>query len=175
MRAVLSQLLKSNWFAVAIHVGLWLTLYLAATSLGGKTPQFGESDSFSTPPQSPAPVARLEPLWSAGPWTNSFARTNLVDPFFTRHFIPPPPPPPAAPTTRKMELTYQGFYQTGDSAKQAMIKLGDTFLVTPIGGTLATNLFVGDATMLQLLLTNLSGQTNILSLNTQKVIEVPIQ
>ena len=175
MRAALNQILKSNGFVLAVHAGLWLTVYLAATSLKGKAPEFGESDSFSTPAQSPAPVARLEPLLAAGPWTNSFAQSNLVNPFFTRYFIPPPAPPPAAPTTRKIELTYQGFYQTGSDIPQALLKMGTDFVVKPIGATLASNLFVAEANLLQLVLTNLSGATNILSLNTQKVIEVPIQ
>jgi hypothetical protein len=174
MRAILAQILKSNWFAVAVHAGLWLIVYLAATCLAGRAPEFGEADSFSTPPQTPAPIARLEPLLSTAPWTNSFAQTNLINPFFTRHFIPPPAPPPAVPTTRKIELTYQGFYRTGESARQAIVKMGDAFVVTPIGASIATNLFIADATMLHLILTNLAAQTNILTLNTQKVIEIPI-
>ena len=161
---------------VAVHAALWLLVYLTASSLGGKTPEFREADSFSNPTQSPAPVARLDPLFTAGPWTNSFADTNSLNPFFTRHFIPPPtPPPPAPPTTRKVEMTYQGFYQTGDSLKQAMLKVGNSFVVTPVGASVETNLFIAEATLLNLTLTNLAAQTNILSLNTQKVIEVPIK
>jgi hypothetical protein len=71
-------------------------------------------------------------------------------------------------------VTYQGFYRTGESTKQAILKLGDAFVVTPIGATIATNLFIADATMVNLILTNLAAQSNILTLNTQKVIEVPI-
>ena len=175
MKALLLQILESRWFVVSVHLGLWVLLYLSLRSVGGKTPAFDEAESFSVPAQSPAPVARLEKLFTPGVWVKSFAETNSLNPFFTRHFIPPHVPAPAPPTTRKIELTYQGFYQTGTNVKQAIIKQGDAFLVTSIGAALATNLFVADATMQSVILTNLAAQTNVLTLNTQKVIEVPIQ
>ena len=82
-------------------------------------------------------------------------------------------PPP--PTTRKIEVTYQGFYQTGEGPKQTIFKLGDAFLVAPVGAQIATSLFVADATMQALTLTNLAAQTNIVPLNMKKEIVVPIQ
>ena len=84
---------------------------------------------------------------------------------------------PAAPvpTTRKIEVTYQGFYESGDGPRQVIVKVGEAFIVAPIGARVATNLFVSTATMQTLTLTNLAAQTNILSLNTKKEIEVPIQ
>jgi hypothetical protein len=175
MRTELMQTFRSNWFAVLVHTALWLLLYLVLTTLGGKAPAFREADSFSAPAQSPAAIAKLDNLFSPGTWTKSFAETNDLNPFFTIHFIPPSAPAPAPPTTRKIELTYQGFYQTGNSVKQTMIKIADGFAVKPVGSTVATNLFIAEATALSLTLTNLAGQTNVLSLNTQKVIEIPIQ
>ena len=72
-------------------------------------------------------------------------------------------------------MTYQGFYQTGDGPKHTIFKLGDAFLVAPIGARIATNLFIAEATMQALTLTNLTAQTNILPLNAKKEIVVPIQ
>ena len=118
------------------------------------------------------PVASLERLFSLGIWPKSLTNTNRLDPFVTRYFIPPVAPPP---TTRKIEVTYQGFYQTNGGPKNTIFKLGDAYLVAPIGTRIATNLFIADATMQTLTLTNLAAQTNVLSLNTNKEIIVPIQ
>jgi hypothetical protein len=87
---------------------------------------------------------------------------------------------PAAPTTRKFELTYQGFYGGGDRPKYTVVKiadvkLGDSFVVSPLGGKVISNVFVADASFQALVLTNTTAQTNILLLNVKKEIEVPIQ
>jgi hypothetical protein len=175
MKSSLTKLLRSRWFVAAVHCGLWVLLYFAVTNLGGKAPEFREAQAASTPVQSPAPVAKLEQLFAPGIWPKPVPDTNTLSPFFTRHFIPPPTPaPPPPPTTRKIEATYQGFYQTGDGPKHALVKLGDALKFTTIGARLTTNFFVASATMQSLTLTNVTGQTNQLLLNTKKEIEVPI-
>jgi hypothetical protein len=171
MKPVGLQTLRSRWFVVFVHLCLWILLYLAAAGIGGKTPDFHETDSFSAPAQSPAPVARLDQLFASDTWPKWPGDTNGTSAFFTRHFIPAVPAPP---TIRKFELTYQGFYQSGDSPKQTMIRLGDSFLVTPIGGRVISNLFVADATLQALTLTNPAAKTNILPLNQKKEVEVPL-
>src|SRR5438105_5010609 len=64
MKPVGLQTLRSRWFAIWVHLCLWFVLCLAAAGIGGKTPDFRESDSFSAPAQSPAPVASLEELFA---------------------------------------------------------------------------------------------------------------
>lgn len=171
MKPVGLQTLRSRWLVVFVHACLWILLYLAAAGIGGKTPDLHESDSFSAPAQSPAPVARLDQLFAPDASPKWPGDTNAASAFFTRHFIPAVPAPP---TIRKFELTYQGFYQSGDSARQTMIRLGDSFLVTPVGGRVISNLFVADATLQTLTLTNPAAKTNILPLNQKKEVEVPL-
>ena len=175
MKQILTQTVRSRWLVVGFHAGLWLLIYLAASNLGGKAPDLRETDSTAAPPSRLPPVARLASLLAPGVWPKTILETNSLDPFFTRHFIPPPPAPPPAPTTRKIELTYQGFYQTADAPKQTIVKFGDAFLITTPGAKLTANLFVSEATVQALTLTNLARQTNILPLNTKKELEVPIQ
>lgn len=163
--------MRSRWFVVFVHLCLWVMLYLAAAGIGGKTPDFHESDSFSAPAQSPAPVAVLDQLFAADVWPKWPGDTNAPSAFFTHHFIPAAPLPS---NVRKFELTYQGFYQSGDGPKQTMIRLGDSFLITPIGGRVISNLFVAEATMQTLTLTNPAAKTNILALNQKKEVEVPL-
>jgi hypothetical protein len=174
MNRFLIHILGSRWLVACFHLGLWLLIALAASNLGGKAPDLREGDSVSTQSQNLPPVDKLALMFGPNVWPKSILDTNSFTPFFTRHFIPPPAPPPPAPTTKKIELTYQGFYQTGEGPKQTIVKLADSFLITAPGAKVTANLFIADATMQVLTLTNLAKQTNILTLNTKKEIEVPL-
>jgi hypothetical protein len=169
----LMQTMRSRWFAIAVHLGLWCVFYLAVTHLGGKTPQFRVAESGTVPALNPVPVAKMDSLFGADQLPQ--AQTNMVNPFFTKFFVPAPSPQPPVPTTRKIEVTYQGFYEAGDDMKHAVVKVGGDFVVASIGAPIATNLFVADATLQNLMLTNLTAQTNLLLLNAKKEIEIPIK
>jgi hypothetical protein len=174
MKPVLFQTLRSRWLAGCVHAGLWVLLLLAVSSFGGKSPEYRDATAVSTPVQSPAPVSKLSNLFSPGVWPATPADTNLLNPFFTRHFIPLQTPAPPPPTTRKVELTYQGFYQGVNGARHVVVKVADGFVATPVGAKITANLFAAEATMKALTLTNPAAQTNLLLLNTKKEIEVPI-
>ena len=169
------QAMRSRWFALGTHAGLWCVVYLAVTHLGGKTPDFRIADSSATPPPGPVPVSKMDGLFSSGQWPIPPSATNGLNPFFTSYFVPVPSPAPPEPTTRKIEVTYQGFYEAGDDIRHAVVKVADTFVVASIGAPIATNLFVADANLQNLMLTNLNAQTNVLLLNAKKEIEIPIK
>lgn len=176
MQALIIQILRSRWFAVSVHAALWLLLYLVIKNAGGKAPDFHEAPAASLFPQNLAPVNKLEPLLSPGQWPKASPGTNDLNPFFTRHFVPPPTPaPPPPPTTRKVEVTYQGFFQTADSPKNAVLKVATNFVIARIGALVETNLYVANASMQDVTLTNTTGQTNVVPLNTKKEIEVPVK
>jgi len=174
MMPLLVQIIRSRWFAVGVHAGLWVLLFLAATRFGAKAPALRDAVPLSAPAQSPAPVTKLERLSSPGIWPRIIVDTNATSLFFTRHFIPQPAPAPPPPTTRKIEITYLGFYQTEASSRQVAVKLADAFVIKPVGVRVTTNWFFGEATVQALTLTNVAGQTNLLPLNTKKEIEVPV-
>ncbi len=175
MPSILMQALRSRWFALCVHLGLWWLLYLVITNAGGHAAPFHDRTPASLPAQSPAPVAQLGELFTPSAWPKPGGDTNSVNPFFTRYFVPVPSPVAPPPTTRKIEVTYQGFYETGDGPKMAVLKVGDEFVTARIGSAVATNLFVAQATMQNLTLTNLAAQTNLLLVNTKKEIEVPVK
>jgi hypothetical protein len=176
MKPVRTQIfLRRRWFVVSVHAALWLLLYCAVVRLGGKTPDFHDAVGLLVPTHSALPAARLEALFTPAAWPKTLSDTNSLNPFFTRHFTPSPAPPAPPPTTRKIELTYQGFYETEGGPKNAIVKLGDSFLVAPMGSKLTANLYAAQASMQSLILTNPAAQTNILSLNAKKEVEVPVQ
>ncbi|PWU18425.1 MAG: hypothetical protein C5B50_09110 [Verrucomicrobia bacterium] len=168
------EILRSRWFALCVHAGAWLLLGLAISQLGADTPNFNDRETGSAYPQSPVPVANLDSLFPSVTSSNSQSSTNQLNPFFSTYFTPTPQPPVPPPTTRKIELTYLGFYQSDHGPKTAMVKLADGFVTSPIGSKLASNLYVAQLSMQSLLLTNPSAQTNLLTVNTKKEIEVPL-
>jgi hypothetical protein len=132
----------------------------------------------------------MDGLFSATRWPNPSALKTIPNPFFTSYFVPVPSPVPPPPTTRKVEVTYQGFYQAGDSVKHAIVKVGERFVAAvpgaPVttneifvaavpGAPVTTNLFIADMSLSSLVLTNPPGATNVIPLSIKKEIEVPIQ
>jgi hypothetical protein len=177
MTSSFDNVVRSRWLAGCTHAGLWVLLYLTAASLGGRFPIYHEGESTAPLAGNIAPVEKLEALSDKTAYQQVTVGTNSLNPFTTRHFIPPPAQPPPAPTTRKINLTYLGFYEFegATSKRQIIVKLGDAFLVRPLGSNLTANLFGSAVTVQTLTLTNTAAQTNILQLNTQKELEVPIQ
>ena len=171
----LLQTLRSRSFAVGVHAGLWLLLLFIILKVGGKAPDFREAEASSAPPQIVAPIGRLGALFEPAQWPNPFPSAEGSSPFFTKYFVPVPSPTPPPPTTQKIEVTYQGYFQTGDGPKNAIIKIGDVFTSVPVGSAVATNFYIGEATMQSLTLTNPTAQPTILPLNSKKEIEVPIK
>ena len=167
------QLFRTRGFALFVQVGLWCLLYLSITKLSGKAPDYSVVSPSTAPAQGLAPIARLGPLFGPSSAASAAQPANATapNPFYTRYFVPPPSPIP--PSTRKIEVTYQGFYETDGGPKCAVLKLGDAFVVSRVGASVATNVFVADATLQTLTLTNPAAQTTVLPLNVKKEIEVP--
>lgn len=183
--AKLGETLRSRWFSIGLHVGLWLLvlLVLQGSSPSGHILRF--SDARTTPAAAPlaAPVAKLPGLFALNRALHPVVPATNSSFFATTHFIPrtPPPsvtptaPPPPPPTTWKLELTYQGFFRAGDGPRHAILRLPDKLVSIPVGSMVVSNLFVLDATAQALTLTNTSTQTNVLPLNAKQVIEVPLK
>jgi hypothetical protein len=169
---MLNQTLKSRWFATGVHIGLWTLLAVALIRLGSASPPYLETTSHTSPAQNPVPVARLDHLFDSVPGTKPAPALDGQSAFATTYFVPPAPP---IPTTRKVEITYQGFYQTGADPRRVFLKMDDALLVSTIGAQIATNLFVAEAAMQTLTLTNSAAEINVLKLNEKKVVEVPIR
>lgn len=167
--------LRSRWFAGAVHAAAWLLLLLILLHAGGRQPPYREARYDPASVTSPVPVARLESLFATpqavASATNTPAARSVFD---TAYFIPPTAPPPPPPTTRKIELTYLGFFRTGDQPPRALLRFGDALASVPVGGAVATNWHIAAVTASALTLTNTGAQTNSCALNAKLVLEVPI-
>ncbi len=181
---IVSETLRSRWFSTCLHVGLWLLLLLVIIGggMGVGEIQFHEALANPAAVITPVPVAQLERLFDPVTYPKSVGDPASSNLFTTAYFVPPakpapppPPPPPPPPTTWKLELTYQGYYGTGGGPRYAVLLLGEKLVGIPVGGMVVTNLFVVDAALKTLTLTNTAVQTNILTLNMKQAVEVPIR
>jgi hypothetical protein len=163
--------LRSRWFAALVHAGLWTLLVLALAALGGRAPFFTASQTPSAPPADPIPTGIIQRLFGLRPPLATLNDTNFANPFFTRHFEPPVVPPP---TTRKVELTYHGFYQTTDGPLTALVRVGDNIIPVLVGGRAVADLAIADMSVQMLTLTNAAAKTNLLPLNLKKDVDVPL-
>lgn len=172
---MLNIFLRSRWFSAVVHAGLWLMLLLIITGMGKRTDIYRESRSTLEQITPPVPAVKLEELFSPGVWPKQVVNSNQLSAFATTNFFAPPPTPPPPPARPVMELTYQGYFQTAGSPKRVLIRLGDSLRSVPVGGMVTSNFFVAEATGMILTLTNSTAQTNLLSLNKKKIMELPSQ
>jgi len=171
---MLNETLRSRWFSACLHVGLWVLLLLAVTSIGGRTTHFREAEDNHAAVNTPVPVAKLGNLFAPSAWPKNVVDPASLNPFATTHFMPPIVAV-IPPTTRRIEVTYQGYYQAADGPRHAMLRVGESLVGVRVGGMVVTNLFVADAAFQTVTLTNSAMQTNVLALNLKKEVEVPLK
>jgi hypothetical protein len=176
MTGLLHSLLKSRSLSMGVHAALWMLLIFGLTSFHGTTPYFHDTDVLRGQPQVLPPVTNLAELYSTQMVQAKITKQDVTSPFYTRYFVPAPAPgPPPPPTTRKIEITYLGYYKTTGSTTRAMVRMIDTLVEIPVGSQLVTNLSISAANIQALVLTNNAGLTNLLPMNVKTIVEVPLK
>ena len=170
---MLKDILRSRWFSTALHAGLWLLLVLAAAGLGGRRPGYADVETGGTS-LSVVPVGKVEKLFAPANQPRQVFDSALQSSFATLHFTPPVVPVPV-PTTRRLDVIYQGYYQSAGGPLRAMLRAGDLLVSVPVGGMVVTNLWVAEATFQTMTLTNSAGQTNVLKMNAKQEVHVPLK
>lgn len=170
---------NSRALQVAFLIGALALLGLVASDLGGEMPNRAALKNRPNPTDVTELGRKMETLFS--PDTLGAARpgTNGVSPFYTTHFQPPAPPaktpePVAAKaTTKKIQVIFQGVYETASGEKKAFIKVGDGLKVGAAGLNVVADWAVAEITLRTLTLKSAANQTNLLEFNVPKEIEVP--
>jgi hypothetical protein len=178
---MLKILENSKWFSILLLLGTLVLLTLTVFELGGQMLNRAALKRHPSPPDATILVGKIEALFSPATVAAMRLPTNGVNPFYTTYFQPPPqlpqpvPPTVPPPTTKKVQLTYQGVYQTAAGEKKAFIKVGNGLFVGPVGSNVVADLVVADIAIRTLILKNAASQTNLLQFNVSKEIEVPIK
>lgn len=117
---------------------------------------------------------RMPELFAPTSFANLTLVTNLPPPFATTFFQPAPRQAvvPAANTTRKVTLTYNGFFETGTGEKRAYVQVGDSLKVLPPGASVVSDLIISNIQRGELTLTRAATQAVVISFRASKEVEV---
>ena len=99
--------------------------------------------------------------------------TNLPTPFTTTFFQPPPPPP--AKKTRKVKLTYHGFFETAAGEKRAFVNVGGATTLLSLGAPVVSDLMISNIQRLELTLRRAVTQEVVIPFRGSTEVEVPIE
>lgn len=105
------------------------------------------------------------------------AMTNNGNPFFTLAIQAPPPPkpPPAPPATKKVDVTYRGFFQTSAGVRRAVVLVADKQVLAGVGEKILADYLAAEIALRHLQLTNAAGKAVKLEFAKPQGIEVPAQ
>lgn len=166
---MLPVLSKPKPLAIALIAALSLVLLLVAIDLGGRVPPRPDYEPRAGLETQLGPIHQIPELFAPQTMLALTGVTNH-NPFFTTHFQPPPPPKP--PATRKIELTYHGFYRTAEGKKMAFVKLGDKLTLAEPGTQLEGQLTIGEITHESITLKDVAGKPHVIKFNTKEAIEL---
>jgi hypothetical protein len=164
---------KSLLLAVTVLVGAGVGLLLLARDSSRRAPTVLHiAAEDAAPATGPAPQ-RIQELFSPGALPRLGATTNGTNPFYTAYFQPPPAPPPK--TTRKVELTYQGFFETKDGSRQAFLRVGTNILTGTVGKKVIAEYAIAQIEHGTLTLTNGTSEPAVIGFRAKKELEIPVE
>jgi hypothetical protein len=156
--------------AAGLLAGLLVLLTFVLIELGDRLPLLPDRTPRATPQYQSAPVDAIDRLFAPGALAGLVQSTTNANPFFTSFYQPAPVPPPS---TRKVPLIYQGFYEAADGRRQAYVKAGEELVIAYLGAKIAGELAVAEIDARLLTLKDPAGKTNLLEFNVRKEVEVP--
>lgn len=163
---------RSYWMAALLIAATGLVAVLLVSDLRdapAELPRFAPAAAGAvlgpTNPDLPA-------LFSAAALTNAVGVSTAQVPFVTTYFQPPPPPPPRK--TRKVKLTYNGFFETATGQKRAYVLVNDALAVLPPGAPVVADLMISNILRTELTLQQ-ATQTVTIPFRGSKEMEVPAE
>jgi hypothetical protein len=167
---------RSHAITAGIVVLALLLLVMVLRDLGGELPalpRFVPSTAVGT--LSPTDH-RLGQLFAPAALMAVSPATNLPPPFTTTYFQPPPPPPKAdVKKTRKVALTYNGYFETAAGEKRAYLMVGGAMAMLPVGAPVISDLMLSNIQRAQLTLRRAVTQEVVVPFRGTTEIEVPAE
>jgi hypothetical protein len=171
---IMSSRSSHRFFAIGLLAGLLVLLALFLAGLGGDVPELPRLSGERTNRFSQTHSARMEEIFTADRVTRFSGMTAGANPFYTTYFDPPEPAPPGqAPSTRKVRVLYQGFFESANGEKQAYVRIDDELKIGGPGTVLVADLVIAGVGLRSLVLTNAEAETNVLSFSREQELEVP--
>lgn len=101
--------------------------------------------------------------------------TNEGNPFFTLAIQPAPPAKVSTPepATRRVDVTYRGFFETSANVRRAVVQVADVQVLARRGERVVADFVAVEIELRHLALTNGAGQAVKLEFSKTQPIEVP--
>jgi hypothetical protein len=164
-----------NWAMVPASAVLLALLGLSLLRLGPAGE--GNERLFRTAPLPPPhPAADQTRRYFDWPLAREWVPlTNHRNPFFTLAIQPPPPPRAAAPppATRKVDVTYKGYFETSAGTRRALVQVAETQVLGGYSDPIVADFAAHEIELRHLTLTNAGGQTVRLEFAKPQSLEIP--
>ncbi|MBL9137021.1 MAG: hypothetical protein JNK85_14210 [Verrucomicrobiales bacterium] len=164
-----------NWLMIPAIVVLALLLALSLSQLTHRGAVPPDSRPIGPLP-TPHPAAEQTRQFFAWPGSVDWRpMTNSGNPFFTLAIqpAPPPKPPPPPPKTRKVDVTYRGFFETAAGIRRAVIQVADKQILCGAGEKFLADYVAVDIGLRQLSSTNTAGVALKLDFAKTASVEIP--
>lgn len=171
---MLKEVQRDLGLTVLLVLSAALLLYLVVRDFGTGMPELPRAGAAGVSPATRLPAREFQGLFGTDRVPALQVPTNQLGAFYTLYFQPPPKPQPPPPTTRRVEMTYLGYFEAGGKPRSAIVRLGDAQAIVPVGSNLVANVSVNAIELRTLVLTNTAGVTNWILFNVKTNLEVPI-
>jgi hypothetical protein len=166
-----SYLIAAGIFGVGL-----LVLILVMQDLGGRLPDLPRPESAASPAGMGPTNSRVRDLFLPAAIGRVKPATNLPPPFVTTFFQPPSPPPSAnAKHTRKVSISYDGFFQTNAGEKRAYVRVGGAMTLLSPGAPVVSDLMISNIDRLTLTLKRGSTQDVVVPFRGSTEVEIPVE
>lgn len=163
---------RAHVMAAAIFAAVVLIMILLARDFKDPLPELPRFEPAAAMAVIGPTNKSLPELFAAASFSEAVRITNGSLPFATTFFEPPPPPPPKK--TRKVNLTYNGYFEAVNGEKRAYVLVGDKLDLFPPGAAV-----VGDVVISNILRTELTlqqaTQAVVVPFRGSKEVEVPLE
>lgn len=169
---------RSYATATAVFAIAGLVLILLLRDVGGELPALPQFVPATAPGNLGPTNGHLAKMFTPAALATVAPAANLPTPFVTAFFQPPPPPPPPDPKikkTRKVALTYNGFFETSTGEKRAYLLVGGAMAMLPTGAPVISDLMISNIQRLQLTLVRGSTQEVAVPFRGSTEVEVPAE
>lgn len=166
---------RSYGVAAAVFTAGLLVLILLVQDFGDSPTNLPRFEPVATTIALGPTNSRLADLFTPAALAASALATNLPPPFATTFFQPPPPKPAPAKKTRKVTLTYNGFFETSSGEKRAYVMVGGALAMLPPGAPVVSDLMISNIQRAELTLMRAGTQAVTVPFRGSQEVEIPAE
>jgi hypothetical protein len=163
---------KRSLLSALLLVWLAFLAYQIVRNLGGRTPAPPNVSFFAPIGAKVDRGHQMEQLFSTALYGDFKPARNMSNPFYSIPFVAPPPPDP--PTTRQVNLLYQGYFVSSQGEKKAYVLVDSQLVIGGMGSKVVAQYFMSGISPSALVLKDGAGKELKVNFNAKTQVVVPI-